>query len=125
VRDLTGRLARASSRHPWRALAAWGVALVLAVAAIGVLLGDTLTTDAEMTNHPESYRGYDVLAQHFPPSNDYVNEFVVVRSQTHEVGDPAFRAKVVSLAGAISVTGAVQPVRTFYSTGNPMQRSSP
>ena len=120
MKDLTGRLARASSRHPWRTLAAWGVALVLAVGAIGVLLGDTLTTDAEMTNHPESYRGYDVLAQHFPPSNDYVNEFVVVRSRTHTFGDPAFRKKVASLAGAISVTGAVQPVRTFYSTGNRM-----
>jgi uncharacterized membrane protein YdfJ with MMPL/SSD domain len=120
MRDITGRLARASSRHPWRTLASWGAALVLAVGAIGVLLGDTLTTDAEMTNHPESYRGYDVLAQHFPPSNDYVNEFVVVRSRAHRVGDAVFRAKVTSLAGAIAATGTVQPVRTFYSTGNRM-----
>jgi uncharacterized membrane protein YdfJ with MMPL/SSD domain len=120
VKDITGRLARASSRHPWRTLAAWGVALVLAVGAIGVLLGDTLTTDAEMTNNPESYRGYDVLTQHFPPSNDYVNEFVVVRSRTTTVGEPAFRAKVTSLADTIAATGVVQPVRTFYSTGNRM-----
>ncbi len=120
MKDATGRLAEASGRHPWRTLALWGVALLLAVAAIGGLLGDALTTDARMTNHPESYRGYDVLREHFPPSSDYVNELVVVRSRTHRVGDPAFRQKVASLAGAIDVTGAVQPVRTFYSTGDRM-----
>ena len=58
-------------------------------------------TDAEMTNDPESYRGYDVLNAHFPPSPDYVNELVVVRSSTLTVADPAFRAKVESLARAI------------------------
>jgi RND superfamily putative drug exporter len=120
VKDVTGRLARASSRHPWRTLALWGVAVVLAFGAIAGLLGDTLTTDAEMTNDPESYRAYDVLRAHFPPSGDYVNELVVVRSQTTEVGDPAFRAKVEALAGSIDRTGVVQPVRTFYSTGNRM-----
>ena len=56
MNDFTGRLARASSRHPWRTLALWGVAIVLAIGAIGALLEDTLTTDAEMTNDPESYR---------------------------------------------------------------------
>jgi RND superfamily putative drug exporter len=117
VKDLTGRLARASSRHPWRTLALWTVAILVSVGAIVTLLGGTLTTDAKMTNNPESYRGYDLLGAHFPPSNDYVNELVVVRSRLLRVDDPAFRAKVESLAGAIDVTGAVQPVRTFYSTG--------
>jgi hypothetical protein len=35
-----------------------GVVLVLSVGAIAALPGDTLTTDAEMTNDPESYRAY-------------------------------------------------------------------
>ena len=74
MNDLTGRLARASSRRPWRTLALWAAGIVLAVGAIGTSLGDILTTDAEMTNDPESYRGYDLLGAHFPPSNDYVNE---------------------------------------------------
>ena len=43
-----------------------------------------LTTDAEMTNDPESYLGYDLLEEHFPPSDDYVNELVVVRSTAEE-----------------------------------------
>ena len=117
MNDLTGRLARASSRHPWRTLALWGVAILLSVGAIAALLGDTLTTDAKMTNNPESYRGYDLLAAHFPPSNDYVNELVVVRSRLLRVDDPAFRAKVEALARSLERTGVVQPVRTFFSTG--------
>jgi len=115
MKDVTGRLARASSRHPWRTVALWLAAIVLSVGAIAALLGSSLTTDAEMTNHPESYRGYDVLAAHFPPSGDYVNELVVVRSRTATVDDAAFRAKVESLAGAIQATGVTQPVRTYYT----------
>ena len=61
------------------------MAFVLSPAATGGLLGSSLTTDAEMTNDPESYRGYDLLAEHFPPSDDYVNELVVVRSASARV----------------------------------------
>jgi RND superfamily putative drug exporter len=93
------------------------VAIVLAIGAIGALLGDTLTTDAEMTNDPESYRGYRLLNEPFPSSADNVDELIVVRSSTRAVGDPAFRARVESLAASLSRTGAVQPVRTFYTTG--------
>jgi putative drug exporter of the RND superfamily len=119
VRDPTGRVARACARHPWRTLALWGVALVLSIGAIAGLLGETLTTEGEMTNDPESYRAYDLIEEHFPPSNDYVNELVVVRSRTTEVGDPAFRAKVEELAAAIEDTGVVVlPVRTWYGTSD-------
>jgi RND superfamily putative drug exporter len=118
VNDLTGRLARASSRRPWRTLALWGVAIVFSVGAIGTSLGDVLTTDAKMTNDPESYRGYDLLDAHFPPSTDYVNELVVVYSRLLRVTDPEFRATVQSLARSIEATRVVQPVRTFYSTGD-------
>ncbi len=119
MNDLTGRLARASSRRPGRTLAAWGVVLVLSVAAIGGLLGSSLTTDAEMTNDPESYRAYDLIAEHFPPSDDDVNEVVAIRSTSLDVSDPEFRSKVEAIVSAIEATGAVQPVRSFYSTSDP------
>ena len=41
MNDLTGRLARASSRRPGPTLAAWAVVLVLAIGAIGGLLGSS------------------------------------------------------------------------------------
>ena len=118
MKDLTGRLARASARRPGRTLALWLLVLVLSLGAIGGLLGDTLTTDAEMTNDPESYRAYDLIGEHFPPDDEYVNEVVVIRSRTIEVSDPAFRAKVEAIVRAIEATGAVQPVRTTYTSGD-------
>jgi RND superfamily putative drug exporter len=119
MKDVTGRLARASSGHPWRTVALWAAAVVLSVGTVAGLLGSALTTDAEMTNDPESYRGYDVLNEHFPPSRDYVNELIVVRSRTLSVSDRAFRAKVEALADAIEATGVTQPVRTYYTSRDP------
>jgi putative drug exporter of the RND superfamily len=120
ARDPTGRLARACARRPGRTLALWGVVLLLSIGAIAGLLGDTLTTEGEMTNDPESYRAYDLIGEHFPPSDDFVNELVVVRSRTFGVRDPAFREKIEELAGGIEDTGVVVlPVRTWYGTDDP------
>ena len=118
MKDVTGRLARAASAHPLRTLALWGVALLASVAAIGGLLGSTLTTEAEMTNDPESYRGYDLIAEHFPPEPDrYVSEVVIVRSEAMTADDPAFERRVRELAGAIRATGTVAALRTGYDPG--------
>ena len=115
--DVTGRLARASSLHPGRALAAWGAALLLSLAAIVGLLGSALTTDAEMTNDPESYRGYDLIAEHFPPTGDYVNELVVVRSRTLTVDDARLPREGRRPWRARSRRpGSRCPSRTYYST---------
>src|SRR6478672_3481597 len=116
-RDVTGRLARAASTHPLRTLALWGAAILLSVGVVAAMLGSSLTTDARMTNNPESYRAYDLVARHFPPSTDYVNELVVVRSRRHTVDEPVFRKRVAALAAALELTGVVQPVRSFYATG--------
>ncbi len=101
-RDVTGRLARSASEHPWRTLALWAAAILVSVVTIGALLGSSLTTDSRMTNDPESYRAYDLVAAHFPPSNDYVNELVVVRSTAHVVGEPVFRRKVEPTREAVA-----------------------
>ena len=84
-------LARACSLHPKRTLLAWAVALVLAIGAVATSLGDVLTTEGEVTNNPESEQGYTEIARYFPPSGDYVNELVVVRSASLTVNDSGFR----------------------------------
>ena len=38
----------ASASHPWRTISAWAVTALLAIVAVGALLGDSLSTD----NHP-------------------------------------------------------------------------
>jgi hypothetical protein len=58
----TERLARASSRRPARVIAIWVVAVVASFAAIGMFLGDVLTTDVEITSETESKRANDLLS---------------------------------------------------------------
>jgi len=118
VHDLTGRLAQTCGRRPWWTVAAWVVTIALSLAAIATLLGPSLTTDARMTNDPESYRGYDLIAEHLPEAAQRADELVVVRSATRKVTDPVFRARVEKLARAIEATGVTRPVRTFYDTGD-------
>ena len=56
----TQGLAAASARHPWRTIGAWAVAALLAMVAIGALLGGSLTTEGRPTNDPQSFRAEDV-----------------------------------------------------------------
>ena len=117
--DLTGRLARSSSSRPGRTLVLWGLALAISIGLNVALLGSSLTTDAELTNDPESYRAYDLIAEHFPPSDDYVDDVVVVRSATLTVDDDAFRRKVTGIARAIAARNETLPIRTYYDTRDP------
>ena len=50
MRISTQTVALASARHPWRVIAAWAVTAVLALVAVGALLGDALTTEGRPTN---------------------------------------------------------------------------
>ncbi len=119
MNDLTRRLARASAARPWRTLGLWGATLVASIAVIAVLLGSALTTEGEMTNDPESYRGYELLAEHFPAAPDeVVNEVVIVRSATGTVDDADVGRRVTALAAALEATGYVRLTRTYYATGD-------
>ena len=98
---MTERLARASMRHPWRVVGAWITALVISFGAVGALLGGVLTSEAELTNDPESYRAYDLIAERLPPDPDFVSEVIVVRHENLTTDDAAFRQNVSDLARAL------------------------
>ena len=49
-------IARASSRRPWVTVALWVLVIVIAMATTSTLLADTLTTDFDFTDEPESKR---------------------------------------------------------------------
>jgi RND superfamily putative drug exporter len=111
---VTERLARAAARHPWRTVSAWVVALVLSVGVIGASLGDVLTSDARLTNDPESYRAYDLMAQRLPPDPNYVTEVIVVRATPAAAANTAdvkaYAARVgTSLEGTGDVTIVQNP----------------
>jgi putative drug exporter of the RND superfamily len=119
VNDLTRRLARASAAHPWRTLGLWALAVVVSVVLIVALLSSALTTEGEMTNDPESYRGYDLIREHFPfDPDEEVNELVIVRSAALTADDPAFEDHVEALAEDLEGTGLVLAARTVYETGD-------
>ncbi len=89
----TKSLAKASARHPWRTIAAWIVALVLAVAAIATLL--SLTTEGAPTNNPESERADEARFAAFPADpSTAVSDIVVIRSDEYTVGSPRFETYV-------------------------------
>jgi putative drug exporter of the RND superfamily len=103
----TESLARAAARHPWRTIAAWLATIVVAFVAVAALLGDGLSTEAHLTNDPESERAYDLIGAHFPAS-EFTTEVAVIRHDELTVADPAFQARLDGLTDAAGETGAVE-----------------
>jgi len=105
---MTQRLAAAAARHPWRAVAAWIIAVVLAFAVIVFFLGDALTGEAEQLNNPESQQAYDLLAKRLPSTpGEYTSDVVVVRSDSVAPRTPRFQAKVREVVSTLRGTPGV------------------
>ncbi|HEX5937236.1 MAG TPA: MMPL family transporter [Actinomycetota bacterium] len=111
-------LARASSRHPWRVVITWVVLVVAAGATASTLLGGVLNNDIAFTNRPESVRAQELIDERFGArSAGAGTEYVIVSSPDGAgVDDPAFRAYVTELQGALaSLEGIVaEPPATYY-----------
>jgi RND superfamily putative drug exporter len=114
----TESLARASAHHPWRAIAAWLLTMVAAIAAVVLFLGDGLTADGYVTNDPDSLEAYELIDRHFPATSDD-DELVVVRSDELNVDDPAFRGKVEQLHRELEGLPGVEDVRSLVDTREP------
>ena len=104
---MTERLARASSRHPWRTILAWVGAIVLALVLAATLLPGNLTTNGHVTGNPQSKQAENLFQQRFPPDKNAVDELIVVRSATHTVNDPAFTSFLTRLRSKAAATGVV------------------
>jgi uncharacterized membrane protein YdfJ with MMPL/SSD domain len=118
MRLSTQSLAAASARHPWRTIAAWLAAIVLAIVAMVTLLGGSLTTEGEPTNDPEAFRARDALEAAFPPApGTTVTDIVVVRSEDYTVDSPQFERFVRELV-ASSDALALGPPRTYFDDRN-------
>jgi putative drug exporter of the RND superfamily len=111
---MTERLARASSRHPWRVMAAWLVAVVVSVFAVGLFLEDALTADVEITSETESNRAQRLLSEGFAPTAGElerdVTEVVVVRTEAGSIEDAAARERVAALGAELRSAGATNVV---------------
>ena len=112
--SVTERVARACAAHPWRTLAAWGVAIVLSGLAVAFLMTG-LTTDAVVTGDPESVKAERAHAREVPPDpqRDFT-DVIVVRSDELTVDDDEFRRTVDELERAARNSGALISSRTYY-----------
>jgi uncharacterized membrane protein YdfJ with MMPL/SSD domain len=116
---VTERLATACSRHPGRTFAAWGGAIVLALACSVAFFPGHLTSNGHVTGTPPSKRAEDLFNQRFPPDKNGVDELIVVHSATKTVADPAFRGFVQRLVAQGDRTGVVHRSLSYYNTHDP------
>src|ERR1700675_2989072 len=98
---MTERLARTSSAHPRRTLAAWGLTVGAALVLVATSLHG-LTSTAHVVGKPESTKAADVLAKAFPPTaaelERQVSDVVTLSSGRYTVDAPAFRRFVANFA---------------------------
>ncbi len=106
----TESLARASALHPWRTVGLWIAAVVLSLGVVVALLGDTLTTEGEVTSDTDSKRAEELVFEHFPPSEESleqaVSEVVVVAFEDGAVD----RERVLAFADELRGLGAANVV---------------
>ena len=100
-------IGRLSARRPWRAIAAWLVFVVVALAA-GIGTGTASLANGAVG---ESARGYALMDEHqaYPPAREYG----LVQSSVMRVGDASFRAAVrdVAVRMRVQLGGSVE-IRT-------------
>jgi putative drug exporter of the RND superfamily len=113
---VTERLARVSARHPRRTLALWGVLALGSLVLVATSLTG-LTTDANVTGHPESERAADLLSRAFPPTPAelarQVSDVIVVSSANATTDESAFRRTVSRLVGEARSAGTAASVRSY------------
>jgi RND superfamily putative drug exporter len=110
------RLAEFATRRPRRVLAVWGVLVLVSLGLIGALLGSGLTSDSKLTNHPESDAAKNLIDARLPNQGG-IDEVIVVRSERLVVSDPAFAARVRSLAAAVRRSGGAKQVSSYLDSG--------
>jgi putative drug exporter of the RND superfamily len=116
---LTGRLARAAAAHPKRVLAAWGAAVLVALALVATSLNG-LTTDANVQGNPESTRAENAIAAAFPPTpaqlRQLTSDVIIVHSERYTTDAPAYTAFVRKLVAEGEATGKLLSVRDYVTT---------
>jgi RND superfamily putative drug exporter len=118
--SFTERIARASATHPWRTICIWLALVIAGVGAIGALLGGALTSDTHFRGtSPDSVIGQRLLQDRLTGSKS-LTDFVIVRSETYTVADPAYKQFVTGLAAKITGLGpsVVTGASTFSTTGD-------
>ena len=121
----TESLAVASSRHPWRILAFWGLAVVVSLWVSANLFASAVSTEDRFLNEPESQIAADLLQERLRGPLR-VTEMLIVRSDELTVDDPAFEEQVSGLTLSVVGLGSeiVQIAVNYYMLGDESMVSS-
>jgi len=109
--NLAARMGRWSASHWKTAVFGW-LAFVVAALAIGMQVG-TKQIDMQDANVGQSNKADKILKEGFPQAQaDPQQEFVLVQSATRTVSDPAFRATVNDVVGAVEGNPAIKNLKS-------------
>jgi uncharacterized membrane protein YdfJ with MMPL/SSD domain len=118
--NLAARMGRWSASHWKTAVFGW-LAFVVAALAIGNVVG-TKNIDMKDANVGQSHKADQMLNEGFPQA-DPQTEFVLVQSRTRTVTDPAFRATVNDVVGAVKGNPAITNLKSPLDPKNHAQVS--
>jgi putative drug exporter of the RND superfamily len=110
------RLAAYATRRPRRVLAIWGIAVLASLGLTAAFINTSLTAEGTLTNNPDSLRAKALMDTRLPSENR-VDEVIVVRSERAVVSDPAFKQRVSALVRDARGTGSISQIRTYYAGG--------
>jgi uncharacterized membrane protein YdfJ with MMPL/SSD domain len=113
--NLAARMGRWSASHWKTAVFGW-LAFVVAALAIGNVVG-TKNIDMQDANVGQSQKADRILKEGFPQA-DPQTEFVLVQSPTRTVDDPAFRATVSDVVGAVKRNPAIANLKSPFDPKN-------
>ena len=113
--NIAARMGRWSASHWKTAVFGW-LAFVVAAVAIGGQVG-TKNIKTEDVNSGQSHKADQILKKGFPQSNP-LTEIVLVQSSTRTLDDPAFRATVDDVVGAVEGNPATKNFKSPLDRGN-------
>src|SRR5207247_10503711 len=109
--NLAARMGRWSASHWKTAVFGW-LAFVVAALAIGSQDG-TKQIDMQDANVGQSHKADQILKEGFPQAQaDPQEEFVLVQSSARTLNDPAFRATVDDVVGAVKGNPAIKNLKS-------------
>ncbi len=95
----------------------WGALVLVSFGLIATLLDAGLTSEASLTNHPDSARAQELIDARLPDQRPG-DEVIVVRSERSVVSDPAY----VALIGPTPVAPAEMTLRAQPATRKMSER---
>src|SRR5439155_25999274 len=115
--NLAARMGRWSASHWKTAVFGW-LAFVALALAIGMQVG-TKQIDMQDANVGQSHKADQILEEGFPQAKaDPQKEFVLVQSSSSTVNDPAFRATVNDVVGAVRGNPAIKNLKSPLAPEN-------